>query len=410
MGTEAPTVKNAAELKRLLRGRESVATDFIGIVEAALEAVKPGRLTRRKMSVRSNVLSVEDVGLDLRRFREVWVVSVGKAAVGMARGVLDFLGGRVDRCIVVAPAASDTSAVQGVAEIFLASHPIPDDSGLRASSALLEELSKASPDTLIIFLLSGGASALLPAPAEGLTLSDEAEVTRMLLKSGASIEELNTVRKHISAIKGGQLARAMMPARVLSLILSDVPGDRLDVVGSGPTSPDPTTFRDAYDVLVRRGVWPDAPESVKRRIEAGMSGAVEETPKPGDRLFERVTNILIGGVGDALEAAAEAANQMGYSATILARSFEGEASSLGLLAGSIALELETRPGTIYLLGGESTVKVVGGGVGGRNQELTLAALTKLRKNTRSIVASLGTDGVDGPTDAAGAVACSEQLS
>lgn len=409
MASNRSIVKNASELRMLLREREGVAEELLGLVEASLIAVEPRGLIRRKVVVRSDAIFVGGVALRLSDYRSVWVVSVGKAAPAMARGMLDVLGRRVDRCIVIAPRGVDTAGLEGEAEIHLASHPIPDESGLRASTALLEELRKSSSDMLIIFLISGGSSALLPAPADGLSLGDEAEVTRMLLVSGASIEEINTVRKHVSAIKGGQLARAAMPARILSLVLSDVPGDRLDVVGSGPTVPDPTTFREAYEILARRGVWRDAPISVRRRIEDGMWGLIGETPKPGDPIFERVTNVLVGGVGDALEAAARAAGEMGYKAAILARSFEGEASSIGLLLGSMALELESRPGTLYLLGGESTVKVVGSGKGGRNQELALAALTKMREGTRSIVASFGTDGVDGPTDAAGAVACSEQI-
>jgi glycerate-2-kinase len=398
-----------AELEDLFRGREKALADLLRVIESALAAVEPRRLIRRKVRVRGDELIVGGESLRLDGFREVWVVSVGKAAPLMARGMLDVLDRPVGKCIVIAPAGSDTSIIEDDAEVHLASHPIPDESGLRATARLLEELRKASRDTLIILLLSGGSSALLPAPAAGLTLEDEAEVSRRLMNAGATIEELNIVRKHISSIKGGQLAKAMMLARVLCLILSDVPGDRLDVVGSGPTLPDPSTFRDAYNVLVRRNVWKDAPPRVRERIEAGMTGAIDETPKPGDPVFQRVTNILIGGVGDACEAAAQAAREMGYDAVILSRSFEGEASSLGLLLGSVALELGGRPGTLYVLGGESTVRVRGGGVGGRNQELALAALTKLRRDSRCVLASVGTDGVDGPTDAAGAVACSEQV-
>ncbi|GBC72143.1 D-glycerate 2-kinase [Candidatus Calditenuaceae archaeon HR02] len=402
-------VKNLAELEDLFRSREGVLADLLSLVGSALTAVEPRGLIQRKVEIRAGELIVGGEALCLREFREIWVVSVGKAAPGMARGMLDVLDRPVGKCIVIAPVGSDTSIIEGEAEVHLASHPIPDESGLKAQARLLEELSTASSDTLIIFLLSGGSSALLPAPATGLNLEDEAEVTRRLMNAGATIEELNIVRKHISSIKGGQLARMMMPARVLCLILSDVPGDRLDVVGSGPTVPDPSTFRDAYNVLVRRGVWHDAPARVRERIEAGMAGTVEETPKPGDRVFQRVTNFLIGSVSDACEAAAQAAREMGYDAVILSRSFEGEASSLGILLGSIAIELEGRAGVLYVLGGESTVRVKGGGVGGRNQELALAALTRLRRDSRCLVVSIGTDGVDGPTDAAGAIACSEQI-
>ncbi|MEM0444422.1 MAG: DUF4147 domain-containing protein [Nitrososphaerota archaeon] len=402
-------VKNSAELMRLFREREQVAVDLLRLVEAGLAAVEPRSLTRRKVVLKNNLLAVDGFSLDLGGFRSVWVIAVGKAAPGMARGLMDVLGGRVDKCVVVAPRGSDLSMIGGSLHVYLSSHPIPDESGLRASEALLEMLKDVSKDTLIIFLVSGGASSLLPAPAEGVSLSDKAEATRLLLSSGATIEELNIVRKHLSSVKGGQLARAMSPARVLSLILSDVPGDKLEVIGSGPTLPDPSTFRDAYEVLVRRNVWTDLPRAVRERIEAGVAGRLEETPKPGDPLFERVTNVLIGSVGDALEAVVEAGSRLGYRGLILSRCFEGEASSLGLLFGTMALELERRPGELFALGGESTVNVRGRGRGGRNQELALAALTRLKEGCRNIVASFGTDGVDGPTDAAGGVACSEQL-
>lgn len=402
-------IRNRGEILSVFCSRAALVEDLLEILEASIKAVEPRGIVKRKLRLEGGALVAGEAATSLRGVREVWVVAVGKAAPGMARGALELLGGLARRCVVVAPRESDFSALRGLAEILPSSHPIPDDSGLRAAETLLEELRRATADTLILFLLSGGASALLPAPAEGIRLEDEAETTRLLLEAGATITDLNTVRKHISSVKGGLLARAMMPARVLSLILSDVPCDRLDVVGSGPTAPDPTTFRDALEVLVRYGVWERAPQRVRERLERGVSGLLEETPKPGDPVFQKVTNLVIGGVGDALEAAASRAVSLGYEARILSRCFEGEASSMGLFMGSVARELERHGGTVYLAGGESTVRVRGRGRGGRNQELALAALTKMQGCRGVMLAALGTDGVDGPTDAAGAVAGEEQL-
>jgi len=405
----AVIIKNRGEILRVFGSRQELVGDVLELVEVAISAVEPAGLVGRKLRLSGQTLRAGEASVSLEGVRGVWVVSVGKAAPGMARGALEVLGELVERCVVVAPRGSDFSPVMGRAEMLPSSHPIPDESGLRASYTLIEMLRGASRDTLIVFLLSGGASALLPAPAEGITLEDEAETTRLLLEAGATITELNTVRKHVSAVKGGLLAKAMMPARVLSLIISDVPCDRMDVVGSGPTTPDPSTFRDAQEVLVRYGVWERAPRRVRERIERGVAGLVEETPKPGDPIFSRVTNVIIGGVGEALEAAARRAEELGYRASILSRCFEGEASSLGLFLGSVARELQRSPGTVYLAGGESTVRVVGGGRGGRNQELALAALTKMDGCRNALLAAVGTDGVDGPTDAAGAVVGEELL-
>jgi len=263
-------------------------------------------------------------------------------------------------------------------------------------------------DDLGIFLRSGGGAAPMPLPAEGVTRADIQGVTGGLLRAGATINELNAVRKHLSAFKGGQLARACQPTKVVSLILSDVVGDPLDTIASGPTAPDPTTFADAIDVLERHGVWRGAGEGVRAHLTDGARGQVPETPKPGDPLFRRVRNIVVASNLTAAERAAEAARGLGYRSMLLTTRLEGEARHAGALISGLArgASLDGRPlkpPSCIILGGETTVAVKGDGLGGRNQELSLSA-SRAIGGLSCVIAALGTDGIDGPTDAAGALA------
>ena len=258
--------------------------------------------------------------------------------------------------------------------------------------------------TLTLFLLSGGASALLPMPADPITLQDKIEVTKLLLASGANIDEVNAVRKHISGIKGGLLGRRLSKGLVIYLIISDVVGDKLETIGSGPTAPDPTTFKDAYEVLNKYGLWDKIPESVRHRIRLGLDGRVEETPKPGDPIFKRITNLIVASVGDACKAAEKYLRSKGYRSMTLTRFMEGEAREIGVFAAGLLRQLSERRGKhAIVMGGETTVTVKGKGIGGRNQELALSASIKLRDLKNCCLVSVGTDGVDGPTDAAGAI-------
>ena len=286
-------------------------------------------------------------------------------------------------------------------KISEAGHPVPDERGLAASARLLELARSAREDDLVLFLVSGGASALTPAPAPPITLAEKQEVTRLLLASGATIGELNAVRKHLSLFKGGQLARAAWPATVLTLALSDVIGDPLDVIASGPTAPDPTTFADAREVLVRRGLAGRVPASIARRFEAGLRGEIEETPKPGDRLFGRVTTIVIGNNGLITDAAVATASRLGYRPHLATRELQGEARDVARDLVARARRLE--PPACLIAGGETTVTVTGRGKGGRCQEFALSAALELLPTDRITILAAGTDGTDGPTDAAGAI-------
>jgi hydroxypyruvate reductase len=333
------------------------------------------------------------------------VVGCGKASGAMAAALEGILGRRITEGLVV---VKDGYTVP-TARITLtqAGHPVPDARGQAAAEAIVHRVHAAGAEDLILFLVSGGGSALTPAPVRPITLAEKQETTRLLLGAGATINELNAVRKHVSLFKGGQLARAAAPAMLVSLILSDVIGDPLDVIASGPTAPDPTTFADALAVLERRGVGYLVPRAVRARLEAGARGEVQETPKPGDPAFERVTNLVIGNNALVIDAAAAEARRLGYRAEVLTRGLQGEAREV---ARELVARARTRPPrTCLIAGGETTVTVRGRGRGGRCQEFALAAALELRPDDRLVVLAAGTDGTDGPTDAAGAVTDAETI-
>jgi len=332
-------------------------------------------------------------------WKRVLVLGCGKAAGAMARAAEEVLGDRIAEGFVVVKDGY-TAPLERV-RLAEAGHPVPDERGLAASQRLLALARSAREDDLMLFLVSGGGSALTPAPTPPVTLAEKQDVTRLLLAAGAPIEELNAVRKHLSLFKGGQLARAAWPATVLTLALSDVIGDPLDVIASGPTAPDPTTYATALEILERRRIFVRTPVSVLDRIEAGLRGEVEETPKPGDRIFGRVTNLVIGNNALVTDAARATAARLGYRPQVLTRELQGEARGVAreLIERARALE----PPACLVAGGETTVTVRGKGKGGRCQELALAAALELQSGEDLTVLAAGTDGTDGPTDAAGAI-------
>jgi glycerate 2-kinase len=330
----------------------------------------------------------------------VRVYGCGKASGAMALAVEGVLGERVvDGLVVVKDGYTAPTRRIRLAE---AGHPVPDARGEAAALEIVERVRAARADDLVLFLVSGGGSALTPAPAPPVTLAEKQETTRLLLGVGATINELNAVRKHLSLLKGGQLARAAAPAAVVSLILSDVVGDPLDVIASGPTAPDRSTFAEALAVLERKGVAAHVPAAVRERLTAGAERRIDETPKPGDRLFERVRNVVIGNNALVVDAAAAEARRLGYRAELLTRSLQGEAREVAreLVARARALPA----GTCLIAGGETTVTVRGRGRGGRCQEFALAGALELRPDDALLLLAAGTDGTDGPTDAAGGLA------
>jgi len=293
--------------------------------------------------------------------------------------------------------------------VLKAAHPTPDKDGLLAALAVEKFLLNAMTENdRLLVLLSGGASALLPLPANGISLKELKEFTTTLLKSGANIQEINTVRKHIERLKGGQLTRLAYPTPMATLILSDVVGNKLAVIGSGPTVPDPTTFQDAWRVLEKYDLVRKSPCSIIDHIQSGVGGKIEETPKPGNIIFNDVTNIIICSNYNASQAAVLEAEQLGYNAIILTTFLEGEACEVGKLAAAIVKEIQYNNNPIsspacIVLGGETTVTVKGNGLGGRNQEVALSAALALDGVENTAIMAFATDGIDGPTDAAGAI-------
>ena len=369
---------------------------------AAVESVRPAALVERAVKF-NNELSVRDVygkTIRLRKFDRVYVVGAGKAAAGMAAALCQILPGRVAAGAITVPYGSKAK-IKDIS-ITQASHPVPDRSGVEGTKKILNVLKKAHSDDLIFVLISGGGSALMPLPAPGVSFADKQKITNLLLRSGASIHEMNTVRKHLSAVKGGQLLRhTNNSCTIVSLILSDVVGDDLEVIASGPTCPDRSTFADARRILKKYRI--KSPDAALERIAKGGRSMIEETPKPGDPVFSRVHNVLIGNNSIACAAAVSYLKKHGMQAAHLGSGFDGEAKNFGVFVARLASELDSGPFAL-VAGGETTVRLgrSWNGVGGRNQEAALACMMELQRHD-IVVAFMGTDGIDGNSDAAGAL-------
>jgi glycerate 2-kinase len=376
------------------------------VLRAGLAAADPYRAVVAALTHNANAVQIlASIPTD----GKVYVVGAGKAGAAMSRAVEDVLGERIASGIVIVKDGHADTGGALLARIDLreAAHPVPDSRSVGATAELLFLVDSAGARDLVICLISGGGSALLTQPAAGIALEDVQAVTGLLLKSGATINELNAVRKHLSQVSGGQLARIASPARVLSLILSDVTGSPLDVIASGPTVPDPTTYADALAILARYNLLTRVPANVRTHLEAGMAGRLSETPKPADPLFDAVTNILVADNVHAVDAAAVEARSLGFNTVIVSTSVEGEAREVGATMANMAREVVEHgkpvpPPACLLFGGETTVTVKGAGVGGRNTELALSAAVYLRGlGSRVLVASLATDGGDGSSPSAG---------
>ena len=388
--------------------------DMALIRDAALKAVDPAAAVLRHLHLEVSILRAGTAMWSLtvpaaESPRRVFVLAVGKAAVPMAAAACQVLGDiPVEGVVVTKYGHVAGYELLPTLEVIEAGHPVPDAAGVRGGKAFKHWLNQTTADDLVLLLISGGGSALLPAPAAGMTLGDLQVTTDKLLRSGANIVDLNIVRKHLSSLKGGQLARMAAPAPVVALLLSDVVGDPMDVIASGPTAPDPTTFAQACGVLERYALTDVVPKSVSAHLQAGLRGEVPETPKPGDSLFDRVHNVIVGSNGLAAQAAVARAETLGYASLLLTTFIEGEAREVAKVAVALAKSLTMTGQPVSLpaclvWGGETTVTVTGQGKGGRNQELALAAALGLEGIAGVAVMALATDGTDGPTDAAGAV-------
>jgi glycerate 2-kinase len=385
------------------------------VLAAALAAADPAAAVQRAMRRRGDVLVVGERSYNLRQVARVFVVGAGKAAIPMAGACVEILGDRLAAGIVVAKDEGEPAPEAiGPIALALASHPVPDARGVEAARRMAQLLGEAGAGDLVLVLISGGGSALLSLPAEGIALDDLRDLTATLLACGAPIEAINTLRKHLDLAKGGGLARLAAPAQVATLILSDVVGSPLDVIASGPTVPDTSSWEDAWRIVERFGIAGRLPPAIRARLEVGRAGQLLDTPKPGDPLFDRVQNVLVGSNMQAAQAALEAARNEGCMALLLSTYLQGEAREVGRVLASFARELALsnnplpRPACL-VLGGETTVTLRGAGRGGRNQELALAAVADLDGLANVAVVALATDGGDGPTDAAGAVATGDSL-
>lgn len=412
--------------------------DAEAIFNAAVHRVMPERLFSYCVSLEGAVLTISDEKsaqkLDLDLYARIVIAAFGKASIPMAASIVSLLGKRVT-CGLVVTKASEGDPLFAVPNeiqsqfrahlirVIEAGHPVPDQRSLNAGNEMLALAEQVraweglGQKTLVCMLISGGGSALLAAPAQGLTLEDKAAVTKLLLGCGATIHEINTVRKHLSTIKGGLLARAFAPAETIALVLSDVMGDDLDIIASGPTVPDASTWKDVGGIFERFGLFASLPGSVVRTVREGLSGTRPETPKPGDPLFNSCSTFLVGTNYQAILEATRKSEERGYRTIVLSTRLQGEAREIAKIFSGISQDIIMHgiPGhapLCVIAGGETTVTLRGKGKGGRNQEMALSVLNELehfpkalsQELSRVLFLSASTDGNDGPTDAAGAYA------
>lgn len=381
----------------------SLRGQALRIFRAAVKAGAPAEAVLRHVKLRGETLIAGLRHYRLNQFANIYVIGAGKAGAQMAQAVERLLGSRITAGLVNIKYGH--SARLRRIELNECGHPVPDARGELGAARIAQIARQAGPRDLVICLISGGASALLPLPAPPVTLADKQAITQLLLDCGAYIREINCIRKHISSIKGGQLARLAYPATVLTLLLSDVIGDDLDVIGSAPTVPDQTTFAYARAILEKYGIWTKTPAAVRERL----NGAAPETPKPGDPIFDKVWNLIVGSNRLAVDAAVREARSLGFRTMVLSTFIEGEAREVARVHAAIAKELRAlhrplKPPACIISGGETTVTIRGAGLGGRNQEFALAAALEIADLKNVVIMSAGTDGSDGPTDAAGAIA------
>jgi len=378
--------------------------DALLAARAGLEAADPGKLVGRAVTLSGSSLTAGGRRYNLDAYRKVVLLGGGKASGLMAAEMERILGDRIDEGVVIVPDTQKALPKLERVRFEEATHPLPTEKGVLAVRRMLEVADSVGSGDLVLFLVSGGGSALMPLPILGVSLEELRDTTGLLLKSGADIVEMNCVRKHLSQIAGGRFAERVLGAEVLSLVISDVIGDDLGSVASGPTVPDPTTFAMAKEVLERHRIWEKVPSSVRRTIQAGVNAAVGETPKPGSASFANVHNVLVGSNKVACTAAKASLDGAGYRVRFFLESVTGEARGVGKRLTDLARSGPGDGAWAVVAGGETTVTVRGPGKGGRNQELALSAAIALRDTSRTTLLSFATDGIDGTTDAAGAIA------
>jgi hydroxypyruvate reductase len=399
-------IRNASELIKgsalTLRARRTA----LELLEAGLAAVDPHRLVQRALTRRDRFLHLDDMKIALERQTPIYVVGAGKATGRMAEATESILKDQLTDGLVIVPRGTEHDFDLKRIRVAGGGHPVPTREGCRATQAMLDLVTHAPAEALILCLVSGGGSALTALPTPPVTLEDLQVTYKLLVQSGASIEVANTVRKHLSLFAGGQLALAAYPRRVWSLLISDIPHERLDVIAAGPTLPDPSSFADAAQTLHQFSLWDKVPSRVRQHIENGVSGRQRETLKPSNPVFQRVVNRLVGSNRDACEAIRRAARQHGFVACLLTTDCQGEAREVGAKLARVALKAHDAArdaAQVVIIGSETTVTVRHPGKGGRNSELVTAAMKHLQDCPGLVVASLATDGIDGPTECAGAI-------
>ncbi len=385
------------------------------VLAAALQAVDPADAVATNLQRTTSHIVIGEKSYPLAKINDIYLIAFGKASLPMSRAAAEILGDRLRNGIVIIKASRTVSSINEYPlTILSASHPIPDEGGIAGAQHIIKLLHATTPQDLILFLISGGGSALLTSPADGIALDDLTILNRELLACGATIQEINTLRKHLSNVKGGQLAQQAYPAQYAALILSDVIGDPLDSIASGPTVPDPSTYADALAVIARYALDGKLPAAILHYLQKGSTGEIPETPKPGNPVFARSHNLIIGNNQSAARAALAQAQAEGLNALLLTTRLQGEAHQIGPFLAAIAQQIHTtgdpvaRPACL-VAGGETTVTLRGHGLGGRNQEMALSAVSQLAGLSNTFLIALASDGEDGPTDAAGAVISGETL-
>ncbi len=379
----------------------------------SLAAVDPTELTAGSLRLTNEMLRVGEKEYNLSQYDSIYVIGVGKASAKMAFALEQMLEQRIKEGLVITPYRTKMKLKR--IEIHIGGHPIPNEAGMKGTQQIVKLLRGLTKRDLVFALISGGGSAMLTLPASPVTLEDKRQLTRLLLECGANIDEINTLRKHLSQSKGGQLAKYASPAALVSLILSDVVGDRLDSIASGPTVPDDTTFADCLGIIEKYRLRDRVPKRVLHYLQKGLEGRVGETPKKGDPIFENCYHVVIGNNLLALRAAAAKAEELGYRPFILSSSVEGEAREAARFHSALVREVLSTgnpipPPACLISGGETTVTVRGSGIGGRNLEFVLQLALEIDELPQVTVLSAGTDGIDGNSDAAGALADGETIS
>lgn len=396
---------------------QTLKSDALAIFQAALEAADPYKAVTQAISLEDETLKVRRgrkviKSVNLGRVENIYIVGGGKASAPMAKALEDILGERLTEGLICVKYGHTVDLARTTT--FEAAHPLPDLNGVKAASQIKALLERTTARDLVFSVISGGGSALLPLPSPGIKLSEKQDVTRLLLGSGADIHEINVVRKHLSQLKGGQMATLAAPSTTINLMLSDVVGDDMDTIASGPFVPDSSTFDDVTFILARYKLMKKVPSSVRTHLKQGLTGEAPDTPKPEDAAFSKVTNLIVGSNSISLAAASDEAKQLGYKPLLLSSTMVGETSEVARVHVAMAREVRAsgnpaKPPCCLISGGETTVTLSTEGQGGRNQEFALAAALDMAGLENTLIFSAGTDGTDGPTDAAGAMADGQTL-